>query len=182
MSRLLGVLLPLVLVTFSDQYSVADDGAKVNEEKREEPITHGEMESKLRKLEYELEDFRQDVRDWQTLSYDSPLGSGRIEVQEVFVVLIVCGSSLLVTWQGMSLILKLWRLVLSAVADAESSKNAKAIIELLGGFTAEGEVKPNVKYRIAGVGLLGTLLILGLCVVVVWLLVSTFPIPTGPGS
>ncbi len=69
------------------------------------------------------------------------------------------GAVVVVFGLAISLVMGLWKLVLDALGNDQSS-NAKALIRLVGGADLHGELPEGIVVRLRGVGLSGTFVVL----------------------
>jgi hypothetical protein len=93
------------------------------------------------------------------------------------IVLVVYGSAAIVFIVALYATFKLWQIVLDAQRGAQSEQ-AKALLQLIGGFSLDGKSKNKESTRglkITGTGLLGTLAIGGFACIVVYIMFSIVP-------
>jgi hypothetical protein len=93
------------------------------------------------------------------------------------IVAVVYGAAAAVFAVALYGTFKLWRIVLDALHWGKSEQ-AKALLQLIGGFDLEGSIEQvgvKRKLRVAGTGMLGTLVIMGFACVAIYIMFSIVP-------
>jgi hypothetical protein len=106
-------------------------------------------------------------------------------LQEVNQTLIIAGAIVLVVYGSAAAIFivalygtfKLWQIVLDALQGAKTHQ-AKALLQIIGGFSVSGSSKQpgsTRAVRVTGTGLLGTLAIMGFACFAIYIMFSIVP-------